>query len=141
MFLSQTTQTMKKNSKNIKYVNKHVQMDGNANYDHWEKKGDQGDSFFFTPNTTETGAVASWRKRGTAQQMSDGTFEFVIKKDYRANATLIKKLAHGRVSETRDGAILLTVKVFLNENVNIPQTINEEAALACEALRNYTHKA
>ena len=132
---------MKKNSKhNNTFVNEHCQMDGNACYDHWDKKGDQGDSFFFTPNANQTGAVGNWRKRGTAQQMSDGTFEFVIKKDYRANATLIKKLAHGRVSETRDGAILLTVKVFLNENVNIPQTIHEEAALACEALRNYTHK-
>ena len=32
---------------------------------------------------------------------------------------LIKKLAHGRVSKTKDGAIQLTLKVFFHEGLNI----------------------
>jgi len=137
MFLSQFDSKMTKKQKTIKTAieNNHTQLNGNACLDHWDKQGVAGDSFFFTPDQTAPGSVAQWRKRGTAQQMSDGTFEFVTQKDHRSKSKLLKKLAHGRLSETQDGALMLTIKVSLDENVNFSQTFLEEAALACDTLR------
>ena len=121
-------------NKNYDALNQHVQLGGQAYYD--ERK-----YFMFTPAEPAPGMVTRMRRMtGVAQQMTDGTFDFVPHPRIRANSKLIKKLAHGRASETRDGAIQLTLKVFKTEGVNINETILSEAVEAAKAIREYQLK-
>ena len=55
-------------------------------------------------------------------------------------STLIRKLPHGRVSRTADGAIQLTLKVFCYEGVNIAEALASEAADASNAVVEYQLK-
>ena len=119
-----TIQNMKKN------VNKqqHVQLGGMAFYD-------ESKYFLFAPNEHGGGEkVQGFRSQGVAQQLSDGTFDFVSKPRVRSQSELIRKLAHGRLSKTKDGAIQLTLKVFCDEGINIGKALVKEAAEAADAL-------
>ena len=108
----------------------HVQLGGQAYYD--ERK-----FFMFTPDDPIVGQVQKFRGLGMAQQMADGTFDFVRKPQLKPKSTLIKKLAHGRASKTKDDAIQLTLKVYRNEGVNINEAIRREALEAADAIREY----
>ena len=105
----------------------HVQLGGMAHYD--ERR-----YFMFAPDYC---VLRVRRMCGVAQQMTDGTFEFVSQPKPRAQSKLIKKLAHGRISLTKDKAIQLTLKVMANENINIAETIAAEAAEGANALIDY----
>lgn len=125
-----TIQNMKKK------VNKqqHVQLGGMAFYD-------ESKYFLFAPNEHGGGEkVQGFRSQGVAQQLSDGTFDFVVKPRVRSQAELIRKLAHGRLSKTKDGAIQLTLKVFCDEGINIGSTLVKEAEEAADALIEYQLK-
>lgn len=125
-----TIQNMKKN------VNKqqHVQLSGMAFYD-------ESKCFLFAPNEHGAGEkVQGFRSQGVAQQLSDGTFDFVVKPRVRSQSVLIRKLAHGRLSKTKDGAIQLTLKVFCDEGINIGSTLVKEAEEAADALIEYQLK-
>lgn len=98
----------------------HLQLTGEAHYD-------EGNNFMFCPFEPNMGQVGKYYGHGVAQLMSDGTFEFVPKPLLRAKSILIKKTAHGRLSETKDGAIQLTLKVYKSEGLNIKETILKEA--------------
>lgn len=98
----------------------HVQLGGQAFYD-------ESKFFMFSPDSPEVGAVRKFRSNGVGQQMADGTFDFVVKPALRSKSTLIKKLTHGRISATTDGAIQLTLKVFKNEGLDCMETIMKEA--------------
>ena len=142
MFFSQNNKTMKKqnkgnnNSDNNTTNNQfngcnHVQLGGMAHYD--ERR-----YFMFAPDYCVPNTVLRVRRMcGVAQQMTDGTFEFVSQPKLRAQSKLIKKLAHGRISLTKDKAIQLTLKVMANENINIAETIAAEAAEGANALIDY----
>ena len=108
----------------------HVQLGGQAYYD--EKK-----YFMFCPDDPVPGQVQKFRRQGIAQQMADGTFDFVVKPQLRSESELIRKLAHGRASRTKDNAIQLTLKVFRTEGINISEAIRQEAIEAAEAIREY----
>ena len=106
----------------------HVQLGGMAFYD-------DGRCFMFSPDEPVPDVVQRMRRmHGVAQQMTDGTFDFVAQPRTKSQSTLIKKLAHGRVSLTKDNAIQLTLKVMRNENINIAETIAAEAADAADAI-------
>lgn len=125
-----TIQNMKKN------VNKqqHVQLGGMAFYD-------ESKCFLFAPNEHGGGEkVQGFRSQGVAQQLTDGTFDFVSKPRIRSQSVLIRKLAHGRLSKTKDGAIQLTLKVFCDEGINIGSTLVKEAEEAADALVQYQLK-
>lgn len=125
-----TIQNMKKN------VNKqqHVQLGGMAFYD-------ESKCFLFAPNEHGGGEkVPGFRSQGVAQQLSDGTFDFVVKPRVRSQSVLIRKLAHGRLSKTKDGAIQLTLKVFCDEGINIGNALVKEAEEAADALIEYQLK-
>ena len=112
----------------------HVQLGGVAFYD-------EGKCFMFSPE--EEGVrnkVEGFRSQGIAQQLTDGTFDFVAKPRIRSQAQMIKKLAHGRVSKTKDGAIQLTLKVFCDEGVNIGNTLKKESKEAADAVVDYQLK-
>ena len=109
----------------------HVQMGGMAHYD--ERR-----YFMFAPDYCVPNVVLRVRRMcGVAQQMTDGTFEFVSQPKPRTQSKLIKKLAHGRISLTKDKAIQLTLKVMANENINIAEAIAAEAAEGANALIDY----
>ena len=109
----------------------HVQLGGMAFYD-------ESKCFLFAPNEHGAGEkVQGFRSQGVAQQLSDGTFDFVIKPRIRSQSVLIRKLAHGRVSKTKDGAIQLTLKVFCDEGINSGSTLVKEAEEAAEAVVDY----
>lgn len=125
-----TIQNMKKN------VNKqqHVQLGGMAFYD-------ESKCFLFAPNEHGGGEkVQGFRSQGVAQQLTDGTFDFVSKPRIRSQSELIRKLAHGRLSKTKDGAIQLTLKVFCDEGINIGSALVKEAEEAADALIEYQLK-
>ena len=112
----------------------HVQLGGMAFYD-------ESKCFLFAPNEHGGGEkVQGFRSQGIAQQLSDGTFDFVVKPRIRSQSVLIRKLAHGRVSKTKDGAIQLTLKVFCDEGINIGSTLVKEAEEAAEAVVDYQLK-
>lgn len=125
-------------------INAHVQMGGQAYYDaHSEVQSDgsrRRHYFMFTPDDPRMDQVARFRGLGVAQQMPDGTFDFVYKPKQHPRSKLIKKLAHGRASLTLDGAIQLTLKVFCNEGINISEAIDREAKEAVEAIRDFQLK-
>ena len=126
---------MNKNNKNINSNQnhgdhcQHVQIGGQAYYD--DRK-----YFLFAPDAPVPQAVESFRKAGVGQQMSDGTFDFVVRPKVKSRSVLIRKLAHGRISRTQDDAVQLTLKFFRTENVVIAQAIMDEAQDAIDALLN-----
>ena len=112
----------------------HVQLGGMAFYD-------DSKCFMFSPDEPVPDVVQRMRRmHGVAQQMTDGTFDFVAQPRVKAQSTLIKKLAHGRVSLTKDNAIQLTLKVMPDENVNIGQAIAVESAEAVDAIVDFQVK-
>ena len=112
----------------------HVQLGGMAFYD-------ESKCFLFAPNEPGVrGKVLGFRSQGVAQQLSDGTFDFVVKPQIRPQSELIRKLAHGRLSKTKDGAIQLTLKVFCDEGINIGSALMKEAEEAADALVEYLLK-
>ena len=124
---AQSDALLAKNAENQTNISQcdHIQLGGQAYYD--EKK-----FFMFTPDDPIVGQVQKFRGLGMAQQMADGTFDFVRKPQLKPKSTLIKKLAHGRLSATIDGAIQLTLKVYKTEGLNIKETIIKEAKEAFE---------
>ena len=122
------------NGQQVNNGSQHVQLGGMAFYD-------ESKCFLFAPNEHGGGEkVQGFRSQGVAQQLSDGTFDFVVKPRVRSQAELIRKLAHGRVSKTKDGAIQLTLKVFCDEGINIGSTLVKEAEEAADALIEYQLK-
>ena len=135
---SKQQQIIKKNNNKTNVLNtntgvQHVQIAGVAYYD-------ESKYFMFAPDFTGKNRVPSLRMRGVAQQMSDGTFDFVAQPKKKPLSQLIKKLAHGRVSKTADGAIQLTLKVYCDEGVNIGDVLADEAEDASEAVVEYQLK-
>lgn len=122
------------NGQQVNNGSQHVQLGGMAFYD-------ESKCFLFAPNEHGGGEkVQGFRSQGVAQQLSDGTFDFVVKPRIRSQSELIRKLAHGRVSKTKDGAIQLTLKVFCDEGINIGSTLVKEAEEAAAALIEYQLK-
>ena len=111
----------------------HVQLGGMAYYDDKQY-------FLFSPQESGVNKVPRFRSMGVAQQMQDGTFDFVAVSKPKSQSELIKKLAHGRLSKTKDGAIQLTLKVFCHEGLNIAQTLTVESAEGADALVDYQLK-
>ena len=122
------------NGQQVNNGSQHVQLGGMAFYD-------ESKCFLFAPNEHGGGEkVLGFRSQGVAQQLSDGTFDFVVKPRIRSQSVLIRKLAHGRVSKTKDGAIQLTLKVFCDEGINIGNALVKEAEEAADALVEYQLK-
>ena len=70
---------------------------------------------------------------GQMQMFRNGSMDYVAcKPRRRANSTLLRKAAHGRLSATRDGAVQLTLKCFKLEAINWPR------AFVCETVSMLT---
>lgn len=81
----------------------------------------------FLPDETEGVLMDGWRHEGIAQRLRNGTFDFIARRRVRSSSVLLKKVAHGRLSATKDGAIQLTLKIFKKEGINFHDTFLEEA--------------
>ena len=122
------------NGQQVNNGSQHVQLGGMAFYD-------ESKCFLFAPNEHGGGEkVLGFRSQGVAQQLTDGTFDFVVKPRVRSQSELIRKLAHGRVSKIKDGAIQLTLKVFCDEEINIGSALVKEAEEAADAVVDYQLK-
>lgn len=77
-----------------------------------------------------------WRHEGVAQRLRNGTFDFIARPRIRSKATLIKKVAHGRLSATKDGAIQLTLKIFKTEGIPMAETFISEAKEAVSVIHS-----
>lgn len=91
-------------------------------------------ALLFTPNNIQPDIVMPVRCNGTLQRLSDGTAEFIEMPRKRSKTTLIKKLRHGRITKTQDGAFLLTLRIYEDEGIKMSTFVSEafEAALAIE---------
>lgn len=104
----------------------HVELSGTAYLD---------DKYFlFSPDYPVPGKLSSFRRHGIIQQMSDGTIDCVIQKAKRSKSVKIKKLRHGSLSATSDQAILLYLKVYKKEGINIAEALRQDAIEAIESL-------
>lgn len=90
--------------------------------------------FSFDPCFLTANLLTSFRCAGVGLQRSDGSFEFVARPHKRPRSILIKKLRHGRLSKTGDGAIQLTLKVFNREDIDVCRAFLSETLEAIEAL-------
>ena len=108
----------------------HFQLAGQGIYD-------DGKYFRFEPEDRDFGVVKPFKGNGSIQLLSDGTLDVVRTIRKKSLSTLIKKLPHGRLSKTFDGAIQLTIKVFLNEKVKINNILLAETAQASSAYADY----
>ena len=108
----------------------HIQLAGQGIYD-------DGKYFRFEPEDSDFGVVKPFKGNGSIQLLSDGTLDVVRTIRKKSLSTLIKKLPHGRLSKTFDGAIQLTIKVFLNEKTKINNILLAETAQASSAYADY----
>ena len=108
----------------------HIQLAGQGFYD-------DGKYFRFEPEDCDFGMVKPFKGNGSIQLLSDGTLDVVRTIRKKSLSTLIKKLPHGRLSKTIDGAIQLTIKVFLNEKAKINNILLTETAQASSAYADY----
>ena len=127
--VSETTSVSKTTSVREKTI-EHIQLAGQGIYD-------DGKYFRFEPEDSDFGVVKPFKGNGSIQLLSDGTLDVVRTIRKRSLSTLIKKLPHGRLSKTMDGAIQLTIKVFLNEKVRISNVLLAETAQALSAYDIY----
>lgn len=101
-----------------------IQVDGQAVF----TSDEQGNEYVqFLPDDPVVQFDKGWRHEGVAQRLRNGTFDFIARPRKRSEATLIKKVTHGRLSATKDGAIQLTLKIFKCEGVPMADTFIREA--------------
>ena len=117
--------------KTKKTSSQHTQLSGTGVFDN-------NQYFTFNPDAQVNGVVQGFSKRGHGQQLPNGTFSFVADEtSHRSQATMIKKLLHGKVSLTKNGLYQLTLRFDPREKVNYSVAILNEAGEATEALKNY----
>ena len=127
--VSETTSVSKTTSVSEKTI-EHIQLTGQGIFD-------DGKYFRFEPEDSDFGVVKPFKGNGSIQLLSDGTLDVVRTIRKKSLSTLIKKLPHGRLSKTMDGAIQLTIKVFLNEKTKINNILLAETAQASSAYADY----
>ena len=104
----------------MKMTNKQIQLGGVAYYDNSKY-------FTFSPDMRVPFTAPVYRHRGVAQQMSDGSFHFVADKSRTRRTRLIKKLAHGRLTETPEGVVRLTLSAARSEGLDLRNAFIGEA--------------
>jgi acylphosphatase len=98
---------------------------------------DDGKYFLFAPDEQSPDAVPRFRAMGVAQQMSDGTFDFVRFKRKRFKTQLVGRCAHGRVSKLHDGAIRITLTFSPEEKIKLTTAVQKEMFEAIDHIKNF----
>lgn len=94
-------------------------------------------SFIFTPDDISAKELCSSVTTGTAHQLSDGTIEFIPKMRKRKDPKMLRKLGHGRLSLTQDGAYLCTIMIYQDEKIDILTEFRREMYDAAEAIEKH----
>lgn len=129
---AKTNQSNSKTTKNTNFTKStHITMQGMMSVD------GEVQTVRFDATERVAGEVRPFRTAGTAQMLSDGTFEYITKKRKRYPSKQIIKLPHGTLSETHDGAYMLILRIPFNENCNAAMTLVNEASMAGRAIMNY----
>lgn len=91
--------------------------------------------FHFAPNETAVGSIEAVSGVYKLNLLSDGSCEAVeVPKRVRHYAKLLRKVSHGRLSYTHDNTYLLTIRISVDENLDVPEVIMREAHEAAMAL-------
>lgn len=93
----------------------------------------------FDAADTEAGEVRPFKRTGTVQMLSDGTFEYVPCLKKRLRNKQIKKLRHGTVSKTHDDAYLLILRVPACNVYTAANMLMTEAREAAQAIIDYEY--
>lgn len=89
----------------------------------------------FTPDEAAAGSIDSVAGVFKLSLLSDGSFEGVaVPKRVRHRPKLLRKVSHGRLSYTYDNTYLLTIKIAVDENLDVPEVIMREAHEAAMSL-------
>ncbi|MBO4718946.1 MAG: hypothetical protein J5658_03630 [Prevotella sp.] len=86
----------------------------------------------FCPEKKEGKVVKTMRGEAWVSVLSSGAYDVAFRKRVRSNANVLKKLPHGSLSETKDGAVQLTIKIFNPYYQDVPQILVDEATEAAE---------
>ena len=90
----------------------------------------------FCPDKTEGKVVKQMRGEARVNVLSSGAYDVSFIKRIRSAAKLLKKLLHGSLSKTKDGAVQLTIKVFNPESQDVSGILVNEAWEAAEFYKN-----
>ncbi len=123
---------MKKNSIEKQKASKTISISGCAVIN--ESRG-ASEYVQFMPDDPEGQMVRGWRHEGVAQLLGNGMFDFISRPRVRSASTLIKKVAHGRLSATKDGAVQLTLKIYKTEGIPMAETLMQEAEEAVTGVK------
>lgn len=114
-------------------MNQFSHLHGSAQYS-------ESNTFSFHPILSQMGQLEAFKRNGTAQQLTDGSFEFQPRNWSRSRAELIKLLPHGRLTKTQAGDYLLTIRIPDWERQPMA-IVADESLEAISALRNYIYEA
>ena len=83
----------------------------------------------FLPDDEQTSILEEGsQSSGQLQILRSGAFDYTaFRPRTKANSTLLRKAAHGRISATKDGAYQMTLKLFKREGLNVKETLAREA--------------
>lgn len=95
------------------------------------------DQVSFEPENSVENTIKAFQATGLMVAYTNGAFEWIRRPRRRSQSRLIKKMNHGRLSETNDGAVLLTVKIRYDEMVNIAATLKRETREAISAYMEF----
>lgn len=91
--------------------------------------------FHFAPNDAAVGSVEAVSGVFKLNLLSDGSCEGVaVPKRIRHRPKMLRKTSHGRLSYTHDNTYLLTIRIAVDENLDVPEVLMRESHEAAMAL-------
>lgn len=98
-------------------------------------KDERGSNYVqFLPDDPGGVMTDPFRGDGFGQMLRNGMFDYMTKYHKHSGSVLLRKLRHGRLSKTRDGATQLTIKVFDYEDADVASVLQEESQEAVDCL-------
>ena len=110
-------------------------VSGTAAFSESEKKGK---SIGFTPKASGNKMLRGFSGDARVTTAPNGQFIVKIRKRDYSNAHVIKRMNHGCLTNTKDDAVLLTIKIFHPEENDVPRILINEAWEAAMAYKELT---
>ena len=110
-------------------------VSGTAAFSDSEKKGK---SIGFTPKASGNKMLRGFNGNAYVVTAPDGRFIVKIRKRNWRDTNVIKRMNHGCLTNTKDDAVLLTIKIFHPEENDVPRILINESWEAAKAYRELT---
>ena len=110
-------------------------VSGTAAFSESENKGK---SIGFTPKASGNKMLKGFNGNAYVVTAPDGRFIVKIRKRNWRDTDVIKRMNHGCLTNTKDDAVLLTIKIFHPEENDVPRILINEAWEAATAYRELT---